>query len=126
MLQLPLLDRRQKKQFGQYIRFGMRMAADQHVLQHCGVFEQFDVLEGSTDALGGNPVWRHTGEVFIVEDDSPGGWRIDQADHIKNGRFASPIRANDRIDLALLDLEADAVDRSQTAELLGEILDFEE
>ena len=48
-------------------RAAVRVAADQQVLQHGGVLEQLDVLEGARDAQRGDVVRRLVGEQLALE-----------------------------------------------------------
>src|SRR5437868_15349061 len=46
-------------------------------------------------------------------------------DAVEQGRLAATVRADQAEDFALLDVEADAIDRSDAAEILFDIADFE-
>jgi hypothetical protein len=47
------------------------VAADQQVLQHRGVLEQLDVLEGAGDAQPRDLVGRHARDLLALEGDDP-------------------------------------------------------
>ena len=94
----------------------MDMPADQQVLKHRGVFEKFDVLEGSGDAEFGNPVGRDLVEHHAIELERAGGRYIETADQIEDGRLAGAIGADQRKDFSALDIEADLINGQHPAE----------
>ena len=100
----------------------MGVAAEQEVLEHGGVLEQLDVLERPRDAAPGHLVRRHPRDVLPVEDQAARAWIVDPRDQIEDGRLAGAVGADDREDLARLDLEAHAVDGPQAAEVHDEPL----
>ena len=100
----------------------MGMAAEQQVLQQRRVLEQLDVLEGARNADARDIVGRHLGDVAPLEDQLAFGRIVDPADQVEDRGLACPVRPDDGEDLALSDVEGDAVDRLDTTEVDGEIL----
>jgi len=89
------------------------------------------VLEdhGHLGAQAAHPTLAVLGDVLAVEDDLAGG-RLDELEDRPAGRGLAAARlADDAERLALLDLEADAVDGMQQAlrrvEVLGQVVDFQ-
>jgi hypothetical protein len=78
----------------------MHVVADQQVLQHGGVFEQFDVLEGACDAQFGHPMRGRAGERRSVEVDGARGRGVDAADQVEDRGLAGAVGADQREDLA--------------------------
>ena len=56
---------RQEQQLLDEARAPVGVAAEEQVLQHGGVLEQLDVLEGARDAAPGDLVGRHPGDVLV-------------------------------------------------------------
>src|SRR5262249_40681493 len=104
----------------------MRVAADEEVLQDARMLEELDVLKGAGDAAAGDLVRRRAGDVLVLEDDAPRRALVDAAHQVEDRALAGAVGADDGEDLALLHLEADAVDRLDAAEMDGEILRREE
>ena len=69
---------------------------------------------------------RQARDVVPLEADAAGCRLVDAADEIEDRRLAGAVRADDREDLALVDAEADAVDRLDAAEMHGQIFDLEQ
>src|SRR5260370_41765892 len=95
----------------------MPVAADQKVREHGRILEQFDVLEGAGDTELGNAESGLLGDVLILEINPARGRGIDPRDQVEDRTFSRAIRADNRENLALLEREADGVDRFQAAEM---------
>src|SRR5215469_11453709 len=93
------------------------MPAEQEVLQHGGMLEEFDILEGAGNPPLGDPMRWHSGDVLVQEYQAPLGRIINPTDQVEDGGLAGPVWADDREHLARLDREADPIDRSDTAEM---------
>src|SRR5882757_7397055 len=102
------------------------MPRQQEVLQQRGMLEQLDVLEGAGDAQRGDAVRRHVGDVGAVEAEMARGRLVDAAYQVEDGGLAGAVGADDGEDLALLDVEAHAVDGADAAEMDRELVGLEE
>ena len=60
---------------------------------------------------------------FVADDDLAPGHRLEPGDHAQNGALAAARRPDQNHELALVDLEVDAVDDFQLAVFLDEIRD---
>jgi hypothetical protein len=104
----------------------VRVAADQQVLQHRGVLEQLDVLEGARNAQRRNLVRGLFGELErplrSEIGDLAGGGRVDAADQVEHRGLAGAVGADQREHLAALHVEADLVDGQHAAEAHAEVL----
>jgi hypothetical protein len=100
--------------------------AQQQVLEHRGVLEQLDVLEGARDAAPGDLVRGHAGDVLVAEDEPPVGGLVDARDEVEDGGLARAVGPDDREHLAHLDLEGHRVDGPDAAEAHPEVVGREE
>ena len=116
-LDLGAVERRQAQDLVPQIGGHMDVAPDQDVLQHIGVVEQFNILEGARNAQPGNLVGHDTGDVAAFKMDAAGGRVIDAADQVEDGRLAGAIGPDDGEDAALLDFERHAVYRADSAKV---------
>src|SRR5207245_11542992 len=94
----------------------MRVKADQQVLQHGRLFEQFDVLKGSRDAERGDAMGWRLVERSTIEGNAALGRHVDSADEVEDSRFSGTVRPDERDDFAAMHIEADLVDRQHAAE----------
>ena len=99
------------------------MANDQ-VVQHRGLLEQVRSLERPPDAEPGHAVAAHPRNVVAVDQDPPGAGLVNAGNQVEKGALAGAVRADDGVDLARFELDADVVYRRQPAEHLGQILDL--
>jgi len=83
------------------------------------------VLEGARDPLGADAVGRPAGDVASGEADAPRVGAERARDQVEEGGFPRAVGAQDPDELTLVDGEADAADRADAAEGLGDALDFE-
>jgi hypothetical protein len=97
------------------------VAADQQVLQHGGVLEQLDVLEGARDAQRRHLVRGALRELDAVEVDAAAGGRVDAADQVEDCGLAGAVGADQREDLAPLHVEADLVDGQHATEAHAQV-----
>ena len=104
----------------------VRVAADQEVLQHGGVLEQLDVLEGAGNAQPGNLVRWLVGQSQLAlrpgEVDHARGGGVDAADQVEHGGLACAVGADQGKDLAALDVEADLVDGQHATKAHAQVL----
>ena len=107
-------------------RPGVGVAAQQQILEHRGVLEQLDVLEGARDAPPGDLVRGYPGDVLVAEDEAAVGGVVDARDQVEDGGLARAVRPDDREHLARLDLERHPVYGPDAAEADPEVLDREE
>ena len=107
-------------------RLAVRVAADQEVLQHGGMFEQLDVLEGAGNAQPGNLVRRLVGQAQLALRpgvvDHAGGGGVDAADQVEHGGLACAVGADQGENLAALDVEADLVDGQHATKAHAQVL----
>ena len=103
----------------------MAVPADQQIGEHGGILEQFDVLERARDAEPRDVVRRLLRNVLIFEKNSARCRRIDPRDQVEDRTLAGAVGADDRENLALLDREADGIDRLQATEMQREIFGAE-
>jgi hypothetical protein len=66
------------------------------------------------------------GDLFSFKGDLSRIGGIDPADAIKDGGFSSPIRSDDRIDDAFLDLKTHIVDSLDATKSNGQIFNFKD
>ena len=92
------------------------VAADPHIVEHRLAREQREVLEGAGDADLGDPVRRAVEQRAALEQDLASVGRVEAAEAIEQCRLAGAVGADQAEDLALLQLERDAVERDDAAE----------
>ena len=115
-----------EEHFAPQPRLAVGVAADQEVLQHSGVLEQLDVLEGAGNAQPGNLVRWLVGQAQgalrpgVIDHARGGG--VDAANQVEHGGLASAVGANQGEDLAALDVEADLVDGQHAAKAHAQVL----
>jgi hypothetical protein len=126
VLQLQRAHAGQEQQLLHEPRAPMGVAPQQQVLQHGGVLEQLDVLEGAGDAAAGDLVGGHPRDVLVAKGQPSGARVVDAAHEVEDGRLASPVGADDGEDLARLDLEGHAVQGPDAPEVDGEAVGLEE
>ena len=91
------------------------MPADQHVVRDAQVTEQLDVLKRSSDARRGDPVGWQPGQVLAAEVDASRARTLQATDAVEQRRFACTVRPDQRDDLALGNVQVDAVEGGQAA-----------
>jgi hypothetical protein len=104
----------------------VRVAPDQQVLQHGGVLEQLDVLEGACNAQRCNFVWRLAGQrnhaLRAQVSDLALGGGVDAADEVEHRGLACAVGADQGEDFALAHIEAHIVDGQHAAKAHGKVL----
>ena len=90
------------------------------------MFEQLDVLKRSSDSKRRDLVWPQSGNVLTFKNDLPRCRLVEPRDQVKDRGLTCAVRPDDGEHLARLDGEADAIDRSDAAELYREIGNFEQ
>jgi hypothetical protein len=116
----------QEEQFLDEARAGVRVTAEEQVLQHRRVLEQLDVLEGARDAPPGDLVGRHPRDVPLAEEQPSVARIVDPAHQVEDGGLAGAVGADDGEHLALIHLEAHAVERPDAPEVDAEAVRLEE
>jgi len=81
---------------------------------HAG--EQRQVLERAGDAVAGDAVSGHGQQVVALEQHPALRRLIDPADYVEHGGLACAVRPDEPTDLALVDREAEAIERVNSAE----------
>jgi len=99
---------------------GLRGHAD--VLEDGEVREDVGDLVRLRDAEARDPVLRQAGDLPAFEPDPAGGGRHLARDQPEEGRLARAVRADDRAQLAALDLEVHLRDGHEAAEASGQAL----
>src|ERR1700733_5366291 len=84
------------------------------------------LLEGAHYALARHDMRREARDDFALERHPTLGWLHERRDEFEDGRLPGAVRADDREDLVLLDVERDVVDRDKPAVALGQILDLDD
>ncbi len=92
------------------------------VVQRRELAEQLDVLEGPGNAGLGHLVRAVVGDVRVVQVDAPVVGVVELVDAVQQARLAGAVRADQRDEFVLLDLEVDAVERQNVAEPFGDVL----
>src|SRR5438067_5097022 len=100
-----------------------RVPADQHMLEHRHRAEQLDVLEGARDPAADDAVRRRAQQAAPVEDDLAVVRPVEPRDQVEDRRLAGAVRPDQPDDLALTDVERDAVDGNDPAEAPRQLLD---
>src|SRR5438128_361630 len=79
-------------------------------------------LEGPSDARFRDDVSRSAGDVAAVEPDTPRARARAAGDEVEKGGLAGPVRADDRVPVALVNLEVHRIHRAETAEAAAQAL----
>src|SRR5882757_10124481 len=93
------------------------MRPDRDVLQHGHVGHQLDVLEGAGDPKLDHLLGRCVGDLLAQHGDLAAGCGQHAGDQVEGGALAGAVRADQRDDLAGVDVERDVVDGDHAAEL---------
>ena len=102
------------------------VAAEHEVVEHGQVGEQLDVLERARHAQAGDLVRLLADQVVAVEGHAAFLRLVDARQHVEDRGLAGAIGADDREELALADLEADAVDRGDAREPQHDVADVDD
>ena len=101
------------------------MLPDPHVVQGRHVGEQSDLLKGASDAQVGNFVRLEPGDVALPKADHAGRRLVEAGDGVEESRLPGAVGTDQGKDLTGSNAEADVIDRSQTAEPLGNMINVE-
>src|SRR5258705_2445047 len=104
----------------------MLLACEDQVLPHRQFWKHLQKLEGAADAQAielGRP---QSGDDLAVDLDLATGRRELPEDTVEEGGLAATVRADQPEDLALLHVEADAVDGLDATKALLDAADFED
>ena len=95
-----------------------------HVVEHAAPCEEHGTLEYDADIVGG------AAHRLAVESNLAGGSRQQAGRHFEQGRFAAARRTDNRHELALLDIEAERLQRFNGTVVglidLGDAVDFDQ
>ncbi len=116
-------DARQPQHGRQEAVVAMAVHADHDVLQRRHVEEDLQVLEGARHAESGHAVRRAGGDVVTVEQHAAGIGRVDTCCQVEERGLAGPVRANNGMDRAGANRQAEVVYGADPAERLAERLD---
>jgi hypothetical protein len=97
------------------------VAADHDVVEYAHMAEQRQILEGPADAQFRPVIGRHAGHVAALEENQAFGRVVATGDAVDHRGLAGPVRADDREQFALVDLEADIGQRPHPAEAQGDV-----
>ena len=111
--------RKPKQGFGERVVI-VRMKSGQHVLEHGHLPEQFRILERPRDALPRELIAGQPGNAGAEECDAAFARNIEPGNQVEQAGLAGAVRSDQGVDGTGLDLEADIVDRGQSAEPHGE------
>ena len=125
-LQLGLAHLRREQHVLPPAGVAVAVAADEQVLQHGGVLEQLDVLEGAGDAEAGDLVGREMGDLLALEGDEARSRPVQAADEVEDGGLAGAVGADQREHLVRPHLEGDVVDGLEAAELHRQVVGCQE
>ena len=104
----------------------LQAAAGHDVVERRHALEQCDVLERSGDAAARGGRRAHAAALFALESDAAMCRVIETVDAVQHRRLAGPIRADDRADFALADVERNIRERLDAAESERHVLDREQ
>ena len=93
----------------------LTLSGDQHVLQHRQPREHARQLEGATDAEPEHTVRRAVGDVLAPQADLALLHALITGDDVEERRLARAVRADQAVDLTLVDLECTTVQRLDAA-----------
>ena len=103
-----------------------QMRADRDVLQHGHVGHQLDVLEGPGDAELCHLLRRRVVDLLAEHRDRAAGGGQHAGDQVEGRALAGAVGADQRDDLAGLDVEGNVVDGDHAAELLARVVDLQQ
>ena len=103
-----------------------RVPADPHVVEHRLARKQRQVLEGAGDADLGDAMRRPAEQRAAFEPDVAAGRRVEPAQAVEEGRLAGAVGSDQPEDLALVEVERDAVERDDAAKAHHDLADFEQ
>ena len=103
-----------------------RVGADPHIVEHRLTREQRKVLKGPGNADLGDAVRRPVEQRAALEQDFAAVGRVEAAEAIEQCRLAGAVGADQAEDLALFQLERDAVERDDAAEPHRDIANLEQ
>src|ERR1022692_1673309 len=100
----------------QEIAATLRMAADSHVVEDRHGAEQGEILKRAGNSEVGNTFGRLVEDVLPLEQDRAARRRVETCQAIKQSCLAGAIRANQSENVALLQIEAHAIERDDATE----------
>ena len=103
----------------------VRVIRDADVVQDRQIAKDTNALKGTANALLGDLVGGHIGDLLPLEGDGARADRIDAGDHVENRGLASAVGADEPDQFPFLDLDVEIVDRAQTAKELGLAVNLE-
>src|SRR6185369_1292861 len=104
----------------------LQVAAGHDVLEHAHALEEREVLERARDAHLGDATRVHVRERSPAQLDRALLRLVDAVDAVEHRALAGAVRADDRADLVLADVEADVGEGLDAAEAQAEVLDVED
>jgi hypothetical protein len=103
-----------------------QQCADLGVFEYAQSRKRPHDLEGARDAGLADFFGRQARDRLAFEGDASLVGRVDAREQIEQGRFARPVRPDDRVDRPLLDAERNVVDGHEAAKAFRDVRDFEE
>ncbi|KAG1242293.1 hypothetical protein G6F68_016260 [Rhizopus microsporus] len=110
----------------QHARLGAHVASDHHVLDGRQVGEQADILEGARQARKGDFMRLLARHGFAIEGAAALFRDVQAGQHVEQRGLARAVRADQPINLALLDIETDVRQGLQAAEALAQALGLQQ
>ena len=98
------------------------MGTDHDVLDYCHVLKQSDILKCPRNAQCSSAVGFELFEPLVLECDFTGICSKSSAQYVKECSLASPIGSDDRMDVALLDIDSDIPQCIEATKTFGESL----
>src|ERR1019366_6541610 len=120
------LEARRAKHRADQARMRSHVPADHHVLERRHLGEEADVLKGTGDARLCHFVYRARLVWLAAELEGARVRRVETGENVEEGRLACAVGADQAVDLAFLDRDADVGERLQAAEALRHAADLQD
>ena len=104
----------------------VHVVADHHVVEHGHRTKEGNVLKGARDAEADHVVRPHLEHGVAVEERRAAAGPVDAGDDVEERRLAGAVGTDQRDDLALVDVERDAVECHHTTEPDAEVAHLEQ
>src|SRR5581483_9075803 len=105
-----------RQKVGEQAVIEVAMVADHQIVEHRQRRREAQPLERARDAGVVDALRRQPGDVPVAQPNPPGGRAVDAGNGVEKSGLAGAVRADQPDDLAFVELEIEAAQRSQTAE----------
>ncbi len=120
-IELEVIEVEHLVELGEQLALGMpRVKTERDVLQHRQRLKQREMLENHADAEAARGAGIGDSDRRAIEQNLAFVRRLDPVNHLDEGRLASPVLAEQRMNLARLDLEMDVVVGAHAGERLAD------